>query len=29
MKVWEEREGKTKLKGMEWKYGNVEEDREG
>jgi hypothetical protein len=29
MKVGEEREGKTKLKEMEWKYGKVEEEREG
>jgi len=28
MKVEEEREGKTKIKEMEWKYGKVEEERE-
>jgi hypothetical protein len=28
MKVREEREGKTKIKEMEWKCGKVEEERE-
>jgi len=28
MKVGEEREGKTKIKEMEWKYRKVEEKRE-
>jgi hypothetical protein len=28
MKVGDEREGKTKIKEMEWKYGKVEEKRE-